>query len=128
MACFLCACVVFVVVAFLPPDPVVCQAPDDDERDDPDERDGDEDDARLDPAGAPFRAHRRAARPGVAVIAADVARVELVDVELAVEAEIVGVRPQEALDVGLRRERLEPLLLERAQVLDADLRRQLGLR
>ena len=34
----------------------------------------------------------------------DVARVVLVDVELAVEAEVLGVRPQEALDVRLRRE------------------------
>ena len=60
-------------------------------------------------------------RPG------DEAGVELVDVQLAVEAEVVGVGAQEALDVGLRRQQLEALLLERAEVLAADLRRLLGL-
>ena len=55
------------------------------------------------------------------------ARVELVDVELPVEAEVVRVGAQEALDVGLGREQLEALLLERTEVLDADLRRLLGL-
>ena len=55
------------------------------------------------------------------------ARVVLVDVELAVEAEVLGVRAQEALDVGLRRQQLELLVLERAQVLAADLRGELRL-
>src|SRR6266545_3232487 len=58
----------------------------------------------------------------------DVPGVVLVDVELAVEAEVFGVSAQEALDVGLRRELVEPLLLERAEVLAADLRARLDLR
>ena len=70
---------------------------------------------------------RRAARPLLEVLAGDEARVVLVDVELAVEAEVVGVGPQEALDVGLRGQLLELLVLERAQVLAPDLRRLLGL-
>ena len=37
------------------------------------------------------------------LLAADEARVELVDVELAVEPEVLGVRAEEALDVRLRR-------------------------
>ena len=61
-------------------------------------------------------------------LAAHVARVELVDVELAVEAEVVRVRAQEALDVRLRGQHLELLVLEGAQVLAADLRRLLDLR
>ena len=63
-----------------------------------------QDDARLEPAGAPFRPHRRAARARVVVVAGDEARVELVDVQLAVEAEVLRVGAQEALDVRLRRE------------------------
>ena len=66
-------------------------------------------------------ARRRARR-------ADEARVVLVDVELAVEPEEVGVRAEEALDVRLGGKHLELLVLERAQVLRADLRRELGLR
>ena len=59
---------------------------------------------------------------------ADEARVVLVDVELAVEAEILGVGAQEAFDVGLGGQHVELLLLERAQVFPADLGRELGLR
>ena len=59
---------------------------------------------------------------------ADVARVELVDVELAVEPEEVRVDAQEALDVGLRGKHLELLLFEGAQVLATNLRRLLDLR
>ena len=70
----------------------------------------------------------RGARGASLVLADDVARVVLVDVELPVEAEVVGVRAQEALDVRLGREQLELLLLEGAQVLAADLRRLLDLR
>ena len=58
----------------------------------------------------------------------DMARVVLVDVELAVEAEELRVRAHEALDVRARREHLEMLFLERADVLRADLRRELDLR
>src|SRR5205085_9612526 len=75
------------------------------------------------------RPRARPARPGHGlVLADDVARVVLVDVELAVEAEVLGVRAEEALDVGVGRERLELLVLERAQVARADLRRLLELR
>src|SRR5262245_31676408 len=58
---------------------------------------------------------------------ADVARVELVDVELAVQAEVVRVRAEEALDVCLRGQDLELLVLQGAQVLAPDLRRLLDL-
>ena len=86
----------------------------------------DEHDVRLEAPAPALRTHRRAARAVLAVVG-DEARVELVDVELTVEAEVVGVRAEEALDVRLGREQLEPLLLERAEVLAADLRRLLGL-
>ena len=56
-----------------------------------------------------------------ALVADDVARVVLVDVELAVQAEILGVGAQEALDVRLGGKQLELLVLEGAQVLAADL-------
>ena len=49
------------------------------------------------------------------------AGVELVHVELAVEAEVLRVRAQEALDVCLAGQDLEALFLERPQVLRADL-------
>ena len=55
--------------------------------------------------------------PRLAVIAPAEAGVVLVDVELAVEPEVLRVRPQEALDVGLRRQQLEALVLEGAEVL-----------
>ena len=57
----------------------------------------------------------------------DVAGVVLVHVELAVEAEELRVGPQEALDVRPRRKHLEVLVLERTDVLGADLRRELDL-
>jgi len=62
------------------------------------------------------------------VLADDVTGVELVDVQLPVEAQVLRVRAEEALDVGLRRQDVEVLLLERAQVLAADLRPGLDLR
>ena len=55
------------------------------------------------------------------------ARVVLVDVELPVEPEPVRVGAQEALDVRLRREDVERLLLERAQVARPDLGRLLDV-
>ena len=58
----------------------------------------------------------------------DVAGVVLVDVQLSVEAEELRVGAEEALHVRLRRQRLELLVLERLQVLRADLRAQLDLR
>ena len=61
-------------------------------------------------------------------LAAHVARVELVDVEDAVEAQVVRVRAQEALDVRLRGQHFELLLFEGAQVLATNLRRLLDLR
>src|SRR5207248_10977662 len=60
--------------------------------------------------------------------ASDEARVVLVDVELALEPERVGVVPQEALDVRGRGQQVELLVLERLQVLAADLRLLLQLR
>ena len=56
------------------------------------------------------------------------ARVVLVDIELAVEPEELRVRAQEALDVGARGKHRELLFFERADVLRADLRRELDLR
>jgi hypothetical protein len=64
----------------------------------------------------------RRQRPRLLVAAGDVARVVLVDVELAVEPEEVRVGAEEALDVGVRRQQLEALVLERAEVLAPDLR------
>ena len=69
----------------------------------------------------------RAARTRLVLLAADETGVELVDVELPVEAEVLGVVAQEALDVRLGRQQLELLVLEGAQVLAADLRRELCL-
>ena len=63
------------------------------------------------------RASPSARRERRLLLAGDVARVVLVDVELAVEARGVGVGAQEALDVGRGRAgRVELLVLERAQV------------
>ena len=54
-------------------------------------------------------------------LADDEAGVVFVDVELAVEAEVLRIRAEEALDVGLRGEDVELLVLERAQVLGSNL-------
>jgi len=56
------------------------------------------------------------------------ASVVLVDEELAVEAEVVGVGTEETLGVGRAREELEALVLERLQVARSDscLRRHLA--
>ena len=102
------------------------------------ERSGDSDDPEHDehrtgghralapsPTGAPAAWRERRL---LLDFSAHVAGVELVHVELPVEAEILGVGAQEALDVRLRREHFELLLLERAQVLAADLRGLLDLR
>ena len=102
---------------------------DDHDHDDRDRGQRDEHDVRLDPPVPALRARCRAAWPRLVIVrGADEARVVLVDVQLAVEAEVLGVGAQEALDVGLRRQHVELLLLERAQVLAADLGRKLGLR
>ena len=61
------------------------------------------------------------------LFAGDEAGVVLVDVELALEPQRVGVVPQEALDIGGRRQHVELLLLERLQVLAADFRLLLEL-
>ncbi len=85
-------------------------------------------DARLDVPVAALRPGRRAARRArLVLLAGDEARVELVDVQLPVEPEVLGVGAQEALDVRLGREQCELLVLERAQVLPANLGRKLGL-
>ena len=52
----------------------------------------------------------------------DEAGVVLVDVELAVEAEVFGIRAEEALDVRLGREHVEVLLFQGAEVLASNLR------
>ena len=52
----------------------------------------------------------------------DEAGVVLVDVELAVEPEILGIRAQKAFDVRLGRQDVELLVLESAQVLPPNLR------
>ena len=51
------------------------------------------------------------------LLARHVARVVLVNVQLAVHPERIGVGGEEALDVGVRGQLVEPLLLESAQVL-----------
>src|SRR4051794_32389199 len=58
----------------------------------------------------------------------DVARVVLVDVQLPVEAQVLGVRPEEPFDVRLLRQQMKLLVLECLQVFAADLRRRLDLR
>ena len=99
------------------------RADDEDRRD----RDGGEDAEHDERLEAPAPALGRASRQPLG-LRGDEARVVLVHVELAVEAEVVGVGAQEAADVRLGREQRELLVLERAQVLAADLRRLLGLR
>src|SRR5262249_3010043 len=99
---------------------------DDDDREKRDRRQHAEHDERLEASAPPLRPSGRAPCPQVAIVR-DESGVELVDVKLSVEAEVVGVRAEEALDVRLRRQKLEALLLERAEVLRADLRRLLGL-
>ena len=61
------------------------------------------------------------------LLARDVARVVLVDVQLAVHPERIGVGAEEALDVGVRGQLVEPLLLEGAQVLRPHLGAELHL-
>jgi hypothetical protein len=73
-------------------------------------------------------ARRHAASRHVVEAVDDVARVVLVDVQLPVEPEELRIRAEEALDVRLRREDLELLVLDRADVLGADLRCELDLR
>jgi hypothetical protein len=55
------------------------------------------------------------------LVAAAVADVVLVHVQLAVEAEVVRIRAQKALDVGRPGKLVERLVLERPQVFRADL-------
>ena len=62
------------------------------------------------------------------VLADRVARVVFVDVELSVEPEVVRVRAQEALDIGLGGKRVEAFLFERLQVPSPDLGRLLDVR
>ena len=96
---------------------------------DADQRQREQHDARLAPLALPASRRRHAPRPHRdLVLADDEPGVVLVHVELPVEAERVGVGAEEALDVGVRREQLEALVLERAEVLRADLRRVLELR
>ena len=55
------------------------------------------------------------------------ARAVLVEIQLSVEPQIVGVRPQEALDVRVSGEHVELLLFQGPEVLPADLRVALDL-
>src|SRR5439155_1857709 len=101
----------------------------DDEREDDCDRSDDE----LDSAGIEARAEWLrptlvVARPQRDVLfTGDETRVVLVQVELALESERVGVVAQEALDVRRRRQHVEVLGLEGFQVLGADLRLLLEL-
>src|SRR5581483_2229026 len=103
-------------------------------RDHRDADEGEPDDVRLElprPAPRPRpRARGRAAAdaPLEHLLAGAVADVVLIDVQLAVEPEVVRVRPQEALHVRRPGQRLERLVLERPEVLRADLRALLELR
>src|SRR4029079_6531267 len=91
----------------------------DEDRHGDDPRQGDDDEVRLDRA----RAGGLFLRPGrrERLFFPGEAGVELVDVELAVEAQVPRVRSQEAVDVCLAGQDLEALFLERPQVLRADL-------
>ena len=90
---------------------------------------GEDDDARLAPIPAPrSRGGHAPGADGRLLLADHEAGVVLVDVELAVEAEVVGIGAQEAFDVGVRGQQLEALFLECAQVLPPDLRPVLGVR
>ena len=74
------------------------------------------------------RLGRNASRAqGPLILTDDVARVVLVDVELAVHAERLRVGAQEALDVGVPGELLELLGFERAEILRAHLGSKLHL-
>src|SRR5262249_10355919 len=95
------------------------------EHDDHGERD--QHDTRLQPVRRLAAGGALAHPPGAPLVVARETRVVLVDVELAVEAQVVRVGAQEALDVGLRRQEIETFVLERAQILAADLRPLLRL-
>ena len=69
----------------------------------------------------------RRARERSVVLADGEARVVLVDERLAVESERLRVRAQEAADVRRCGQDVEPLVLERAEVLRTDLRPLLEL-
>ncbi len=95
-----------------------------------DRHERDDDDVRFDAPVRPLATASLRSAPGAErslLLGGDVARVVLVDVELPVEAQVLRVGAQEALDVGLRGQDLELLVLERAQVLAPDLGRRLGL-
>ena len=91
-----------------------------------DRRQREQHDVRLAPVARRARGRRHASgeRTRRVLLADDEARVVLVDVELAVEAQVLGVGAEEALDVRVRGQQLEALVLERAQVLAADLGRR----
>ena len=80
-------------------------------------------------AAAPRRARGPSGRDRAQLVVgrALVAALELVDQQAGVEPEEVAVGAQEALDVDLAREQVPLLVLDRAQVLGADLRPRLDL-
>ena len=101
----------------------------DDERGQKHHRDhGDRDEARLALLPlAPAAGLDTTRAQWMLLLACDVAGVVLVDVELAVHPEGVGIGPQEALDVRVARKLLELLRFERAKVLRPHLRAELHL-
>ena len=97
-------------------------------RDQHDRRQGDQDDARL--ASVAVLLAGLGARVDLALglhPRVVVPRVELVDEEMAVQAQEIGVRPQEPLGVRGAGENREVLLLQRPDVPGADLRTLLDL-
>ena len=100
---------------------------DDERRDDRDREQRDDGHPRLARATLSSRRRRAACAQRRVVLADGEARVVLVDERLAVEAERLRVRAQEAAHVRRGREDVEPLVLERAEVLRTDLRPLLQL-
>ncbi len=110
----------------------VAEAPgrDHERRDEPDRDQSQQHEVRLPPVrpSGPSRRHPSRRAHGAILLADHEAGVVLVDVQLPVEPQILGVGAEEALDVGVRGQQLEALVLERPEVLAADLGAVLGVR
>ena len=88
----------------------------DDQKDDPDR-----DERPQEPdAGEEAVRPREALGNELRLVGMGEAAVVLLDVEASVEAEVVGVRPQESLDVRVPRQQLPAFFLERLQVAVSD--------
>ena len=103
----------------------VAEAPggDHERREKPDRDQPQQDEVRLPPvcpSGASGGHPSRRAH-GAVLLADDEAGVVLVDVELSVEPKVLRVGAEKALDVGVRGQQLEALVLESPKVLAADL-------